>query len=135
VSERTSAGGFKPIAKGVAIFAIGIVVGLAMALWWATTRPRSLLTTGLYPDWKVNAAQFDVRVRARFPVGTPASMLVKQLEAEGFAPTWFEANGEYGAERYEGDFVCNVAARVYWRVGQNAKLTAIRGIYREEGCL
>jgi hypothetical protein len=65
----------------------------------------------------------------------PASKLVAELDAEGFQATWFELAGEYGAKRDEGMFPCNVTARVIWRLGRDGAVSAVRGRYREEGCL
>ena len=125
----------RPAVKGIAVFSSGIIIGLAVALFWTSTRPPSSLTKNLPSGWNEASAQLSARVRTRFPVGSPAYKLTDALEAEGFRPTWFELNGEYGAERAEGNYVCNVVAGVFWRVGQNGALSAVRGTYREAGCL
>ena len=119
----------------VAAVAVGLIVGFAIALWWTTWRGTSALTANLDPNWKTASAQFDSRLHGRFPIGTPIWKLSNELKSQGFKPTWFEENGEYGAMRNEGSFVCNVAARVYWRSADNRTLSAIRGAYHEEGCL
>ena len=119
----------------IAAVTVGLVAGFVIALWWTTSRATSALTANLDPDWKTASAQFDSRLRGRFPIGTLIWKLSKELESQGFKPTWFEENGEYGAMRDEGSFVCNVAARVYWRSADNRTLSTIRGAYREEGCL
>ena len=121
--------------KYIGIFAIGLVVGLLAAACWTTIRPRSPLTANLSWNWQESSARFDARVRDRFPLGTPISRFTADLGAEGFKPTWYEIGGEYSAVRDESNVVCNIAARVYWRVGKNDTLAAIRGLYREEGCL
>ncbi|MCW6528613.1 hypothetical protein NED98_00015 [Sphingomonas sp. MMSM20] len=125
----------RPFALGVGVFASGIVLGLAAALYWTTARPPSSLTKDLPGGWNDASSQFDARIRRRFPIGTSAQKLIDGLGAEGFQPTWFEAAGEYGAKRDEGSFVCKVAARVFWRLDQNGVVSAIRGTYHEEGCL
>jgi hypothetical protein len=124
----------KPSGKGIAIFAAGMLIGLVCGLSWSTVRPQSSLTKGLPSNWDAASAQFDARLRARFPVGTPVWDLATGLEAEGFQPSWSEVNGEYGAKRDESDLVCRIAARAYWRVGPDGGISAIRGLYREEGC-
>lgn len=121
--------------KDFALFGSGVIVGLAIALWWATARPPSFLTKDLPLDWSAGSSEFDARIRARFPVGTPVGKFINALSAEGFEPTWSEQNGEYGAMRDESSFVCNIAARVYWRPGNDGTVSAVRGIRREEGCL
>jgi hypothetical protein len=125
----------KPNGKGIAVFAAGLVIGLGAAIWWATMQPRSYLTANLPANWNEASAVFDARVRTRFPVGTPIPRFTSELDAEGFKPTWHETDGEYGAKRHEGDFVCNIVARVYWRAGKNDAVAAVRGLYHEEGCL
>lgn len=85
---------FKPSGKDVAVFATGIVVGLAVAFWWPTAPPPSPLMKGLSSNWKAASSQFDARIRVRFPTGTPIRELTNELGAEGFKPTWFEANEE-----------------------------------------
>ncbi|QKS01562.1 hypothetical protein F9288_19515 [Sphingomonas sp. CL5.1] len=125
----------RPFAREIIVFASGIVVGLAAALYWTTAQPPSPLTKNLPSGWNDASSQFDARIRRRFPIGTSAQKLIDELAAEGFKPTWFEAAGEYGAKREEGSFVCNIAARVFWRLDQNGAVLAIRGTYHEEGCL
>lgn len=122
-------------ARGIVVFSSGIIVGLAVALFWTSALPPSSLTKDLPSGWTEASSKFDARIRTRFPVGSSAQKLIDGLGEEGFKPTWFETEGEYGAKRDEGSFVCNVAARVFWRVGQNSMVSAIRGTYREEGCL
>jgi hypothetical protein len=122
-------------ARWIVVFSSGIIIGLAVALVWTSERPRSALTEGLPRGWNDASSQFDARIRSRFPIGSSAQKLIEGLGTEGFKPTWFETKGEYGAKRDEGSFVCNVAARVFWRVGQNGVVSAIRGTYQEEGCL
>jgi hypothetical protein len=119
----------------IAAVAVGLIAGFVIALWWTTSRATSALTANLDPNWKTASAQFDSRLRRRFPVGTPIWKLSNELKSQGFKPTWFAANGEYEAMRDEGSFVCNVAARVYWRSADDRTLSTIRGAYREEGCL
>jgi hypothetical protein len=125
--------------KGLAIFAVGFVVGLgvalAVALWWTTSRPPSPLTAGLPSEWKAASAQFDARVRARFPPATPIPKFLSALNAEGFEPTWFEAGGAYGLKRKESDFPCVIVARIHWRAEQDGTVSNVRGRYGEDGCL
>jgi hypothetical protein len=121
--------------KGIVIFAAGCVIGLIAAEPWTRMRPPSPLTAGLPGSWAAASATFDARVRARFPTGIPAQKLADDLAAEGFRPTWYEADGQYGAKRDESSFACNIAARIHWRVGKDGNVTAIQGLYREEGCL
>lgn len=126
---------FSVIGKALAIFALGLIFGLGLALYWTTSRASSPLTTGLPSEWKAANAQFDARVRARFPIGTLIPKFLSELNAEGFEPTWFEADRFYGVKRKEQDFPCVIVARIYWRAGQNGTVTAVRTHYGQEGCL
>jgi hypothetical protein len=126
---------FRPTGKIAATFAIGLIAGLGIASWWTTVRSPSSLTAGLPPKWKAASSLFDARVRARFTSGTPSWTFINGLRKEGFEPTWFEVDGQYGAKRIEGSFPCKIVARVYWRVGKDNTVSAVRGLYREEGCL
>ena len=122
-------------ARELLMLTSGIIIGFAIVVFWVLARPPSRLIEGLPRGWGNASSQFDARLKARFPVGSSTNAIIDGLAAEGFTPTWFEADGEYGAKRDEGSFVCNLAARVFWRVGQTGTVSAIRGTYREEGCL
>ncbi|WP_122315242.1 hypothetical protein [Pseudomonas cichorii] len=125
---------FKPPGKSIALFATGITVGVVFTFCWITAQPSAALTQGLPSEWKAASAQFDLRIRERFVIGIPTWQLIEQLKAQGFTPTWYEVDGEYGAMRSEDRFVCRIVARVYWRPGPSGTVVAIRGQYREEGC-
>jgi hypothetical protein len=99
----------RPSAGGIGVFFGGIIIGLAVSLFLSSARSASSLTSGLPSGWGNASSQFDARIRSRFPIGSSAQNLIDGLGAEGFKPTWFETEGEYGAKRDEGSFVCNVA--------------------------
>lgn len=109
---------------------------LAVAVW-ALWRPPSALTHDLSVDqgWAAASATFDARVRRRFPPGTPLWQFASELEAEGFAPSWYEVGGDYGAVRREDDFPCVIVARVTWRPDGARRVASARGSYRREGCI
>lgn len=125
----------KQATKTFAILFAGVAAGTTVACWWMARQPRSPLTAGLPADFVNASTEFDARIRAQFPLGMPIWKFTKRLEMEGFRPTWFVVNGESNAFRSSGNFVCNIAARVYWRAAQDGTLEAIRGVYQEEGCL
>ncbi len=131
----TSRGKILRVGKIIALLVSGIAVGFVLTSWWGALRPSSQLTEGLPSVFADASTEFDARVRARFPLGISVWKLADELQAEGFNPTWFEPTGEYGAKRTEDSFVCNIAARVYWRLAGNGTLSSVRGVYGEEGCL
>lgn len=127
--------GIKQAAKIIVFLLAGMAIGATLASLWIVRLPQSSLTADLDSNFDAASAQFDSRVRAEFPIGTPAWKLTNRLEREGFKPTWFVVDQELSAYRSEGSFVCNIAARVYWRPAQDNTIETIRGVYREEGCL
>ena len=89
--------------------------------------------------------EFDRRLRASFPIGSAASQLEGELERQGFVrldspaakgrPLAGGTKGEMVRMRPEDRFPCAQAAYVFWRTDNDGRLVAIRGDYREEGCL
>lgn len=112
-----------------------MVIGVVIVLMWDSVRTPSFLTKGLPTSWTDASAEFDRRLRVRFPLGMPAGDLIRALHKEGFKPTWFERAGYYGAVKPEGWLPCSVAARVRWQPGPGDTLAYIDGSYQEEGCL
>ncbi|MBB5711626.1 hypothetical protein [Sphingomonas xinjiangensis] len=122
--------------RSIVLTALGcFFAGAVFAVLLFRSGSPSALTGDLDSEWRKASVQFDTRLRERFPPGTPIASLARELQEQGFAPTWYEVGGEYGAVRQEGNFPCSVAARVYWQPGPNSTLASIRGVYREEGCL
>ncbi|MEX5571580.1 hypothetical protein Q1J52_01430 [Pseudomonas lijiangensis] len=125
----------KNLTKNAVLYSGGIAIGIVVVLLWDSVRSPSSLTDGLPPEWNNAAEQFGSRLRTRFPVGMPAEDFIRELNNEGFKPTWFVSGGYYGAVRKEGSIPCRVSARVYWRLGPGDTLAFVGGDYREEGCL
>jgi hypothetical protein len=63
--------------------------------------------------------------------------MLTELQRQGFSlqPIATVDTDEREAVRQEDNFVCNIAARVYWRTSADGKIVSVRGVYREEGCL
>ena len=125
----------RKLTKNAVLYSVGIAIGIVVVLLWDSVRSPSSLTDGLPHEWNNAAEQFGSRLRARFPVGMPAEDFIRELNSEGFKPTWFVSGGYYGAVRKEGSIPCRVSARVYWRLGPGDTLAFVGGDYREEGCL
>jgi hypothetical protein len=87
--------------------------------------------------WAEASAEFDHRLKARFPAGSSEDALIAELRREGFVKyDWrYDVAQEHQAWRTENDFVCNKDAIAFWRANAAGVLTAIRGVYREAGCL
>ncbi|MEN1835390.1 hypothetical protein AAIM60_21160 [Pseudomonas lijiangensis] len=125
----------RTLTKNAVLYSVGIAIGIVVVLLWDSVRSPSSLTDGLPREWNNAAEQFGSRLRTRFPVGMPAEDFIRELNSEGFKPTWFVSGGYYGAVRKEGSIPCKVSARVYWRLGPGDTLAFVGGDYREEGCL
>ena len=121
-----------------ACLAIAVVSSFGTSMWIAGNRqPKAPLTTNLAGEWKILSAEFDRRVKAHFPIGTSVGEMGHELQKQGFSlADWGSAmDQERVAVRREDNWVCNQAAYVHWHADGNGRLTAIKGDYREEGCL
>jgi hypothetical protein len=100
-------------------------------------KPPVALTAGLTGTWDRVTLDFDNRVKAAFPIGTSVKAMGAELQREGFSRADWESlsEQEHEAVRREDNFVCKQAARIHWRASGEGRLTAIRGLYHEEGCL
>lgn len=130
------------LARWAARLAVCLAVA-AVSSWstwaWMTIRPRPAvpLTAGLSGKWEDVSNEFDRRVKASFPVGTPVGQMGTELQRQGFSRNDWSSSieQEHEATRREDNGICNKAADVYWRADGEDRLTAVRGVYREEGCL
>ena len=127
-----------------------ITVLVCIALLWVIFRSKQTapLTANL-PNvptgWESMKVEFDRRLKASFPIGSAASQLEGELERQGFVrldspavkgrPLAVGTKGEVVRMRPEDRFPCDQAAYVFWRTDNDGRLVAIRGDYREEGCL
>jgi hypothetical protein len=95
------------------------------------------LTTGLHGKWTDISAEFNRRIKLRFPIGSSDEDMAKELQREEFYRyDWTTSvTDQHVARREEDDLVCHKAAYVYWRVDDKHQLTSVEGEYREEGCL
>jgi hypothetical protein len=95
------------------------------------------LTTRLGKTWAQASADFDGRIKSRFPIGSSVLDMGTELRHDYFVRTdWTTSLAEeHGARREENDMVCHRGVYVFWRADAANKITAIRGEYREEGCI
>jgi hypothetical protein len=114
---------------------LAALVGSGLSLAVEYRQAKSSLTADLQGStWAAQSADFDGRLRRSFPQGTPESHLINALKAEDFHPDWSSSYNEHQAVRREDSFVCSVGAYAIWQVDRESKLTAVRGVYQEEGC-
>jgi hypothetical protein len=130
------------LARWAGRLAVCVVVAAvsSCSTWaWMTTRPRTAvpLTAGLSGKWEDLSNEFDRRVKADFPIGIPVEKMGAELQRQGFSrQDWSSSiETEHAAVRREDNGVCNQAAYVHWHADGEGRLTAARGVYREEGCL
>jgi hypothetical protein len=120
------------------VFAIVLIAGTSV--WCSLTLKEKEpvpLTKGLHGKWADVSKEFDLRVKAAFPLGLPVESMGDELSRQGFSrEDWAtSADKEHRAVRDESNFVCNQGAIIYWRANSEGKLTSIRGEYGERGCL
>jgi len=125
------------IGIGAAISSISILGTLAYVA--VQPKPSVPLTTDLHGEWATVSREFNRRVTSRFPVGSSEHKMTDELRREGFSrDDWNYANAkgdEAKAMRRKDGFPCAQAAYVYWRADGMGRLTAVKGVYQEEGCL
>ena len=79
------------------------------------------------------SAAFDAKVKARFPIDTPMTVMGSELQLEKFVrQDWIDLQGrEHYASRYDGGGgVCKNTALIYWKSDENDRLTSVRGEYQ-----
>jgi len=124
------------IVGAVVISAISIVGTLVWAALQMEPKPVPL-TKDLSGTWAQMGSELTKRVQKSFPVGSSVSDMASELRKQGFVrQDWTTSlNEEHEARRDENSWVCDQAAYVFWRADDKGRLTAVRGQYREEGCL
>jgi len=74
---------------------------------------------------------FDHRIQTRFPVGSSAAGIARELRNQGFSPS--PDHGDTAAEHvysYEGGhFPCEFTWNVVWTASSADTVTSIRGVY------
>jgi hypothetical protein len=73
------------------------------------------LARGLPRDFETGQAEFTRRLRARFPVGSAETDLLRELEAQGFRNHFEDRSRRYTDIEKRG-LPCNVLWRVLWRI-------------------
>ncbi|MBB5713142.1 hypothetical protein FHT02_004411 [Sphingomonas xinjiangensis] len=103
--------------RSIVLMALGcFFAGAIFTLLLSGGGPPPSLTDDLDPEWRKATVQFDTRLRERFPAGTTIASLARELQEQGFEPTWYEVGGEYGAVRQEGNFPAR------WRLASTGNL-------------
>jgi hypothetical protein len=100
------------------------------------SRPDSSLTDDLPLGWDIASREFNRRITARFPPGSSAVEMARELAEQGFAPvSWWMDGPVHAAVRDESHFPCRIAAEVNWRADATGRIASISGRYGEHGCL
>ena len=146
-SEPWGSGGLRASALALWASCVAVAVVSSGSAWaWMTFQPRptepasplpSPLTAKLHGEWKAISAEFDSRVRASFPIGSPEGQMMAELERQGFSPesvAW-AGESEHATKRPENDWVCHKSAYVLWRTDTEGRLTSVRGLYLLQGSL
>ena len=119
-----------------AVISVVSVVGTLAWQWVGRLDARSPLAAGLRGKWADMSSEFNQRIQTRFPLGSSAVEMARELVSQGFQQQdWVAAEGSgHVATRREDGLVCRKAAYVFWQTSLEGLLTEIRGQYREEGC-
>lgn len=112
---------------GAAFFLAGVVVG---GRGYRGTPALLQNLTGGVQDVK---AQFDRRIRERFPVGSSEEQLTAELRGADFHPAWEQKAGWRHASYDRPGLPCRTFAHVQWQA-EAGRITAISGSY-SRSCL
>jgi hypothetical protein len=108
-----------------------------MAWMRARVRPGAPPTAGSRGEWKDVGDEFDRRAKVRFPIGIPVGQMETELRRKGFSRNdWIcSIDRKHKARRREDIGIRNRSADGDWRADDEGRPTAVRGVYRQEGCL
>jgi hypothetical protein len=125
------------LGASIGIAAISVVGTRVWVISAQYTKPKVPLTAGLEGGWAAMSNEFDRRVKNSFPVGSLEKLMAAELQRQGFSREDWHSSTEQESEaaRREDTWMCIQAARIYWRADSEGRLTTIRALYREEGCL
>jgi hypothetical protein len=115
-------------------FALAGVLASAATLAWGGVDGPSSLTAGLPREFRTASETFNAKVQKRFPPGATETSVIAELSRQGFKAGEGRGN-EKEMFRRRFSLICNLAFRVYWTADAAGRVSAIRGVYREEGCL
>jgi hypothetical protein len=112
-----------------------LLAGLAfVAGRGAGFRPLPEIVATLPNDESAFSQEFDDRLRQRFPIGSSEDKLLVFLASENFVPDWRRRDDPNASFFVQNGFICQKAARVFWRANAAGTLTEVRGSY-ESQCL
>jgi hypothetical protein len=122
-----------------ALWIVSLLVAWSLGFLSAQSQtPDSALIQGMDgKSWAEASAEFDRRVKSRFPIGTAESDLSRQLMADGFdLMTWSPQAGEDKVAMLSWlTLTCRQQVAVYWQADSAGKISNIGGSYGEGGCL
>jgi hypothetical protein len=84
-------------------------------------------------SWDDQNAAFRRRLISDVPLGSPETLLVSTLKAQGFTRSWGPA--DHQADLEWTTLVCGMGAHVNWQVDANDRVIQLQTRYHEEGCL
>jgi hypothetical protein len=116
----------KPLLIAVAIVTTPFIYGLCLPLGAAW---------GLPPTLQAASAEFDRRIQAEYPPGTPEASIIRGLWWQGYgspqqrcgtASDCAEAP-KFVLAQSEMSLVCRSSWSVEWRADKNGKITSVKG--------
>lgn len=104
-------------------------LGLALSLGACVSAPP--MARNLPGDIRQADREFDRRLKARFPVGSASSVMVRALTAEGFEPS-HARNADPSTHVYQferGTFPCSFSWNVFWTSDDADRVADVSGTY------
>ena len=114
---------------GILIFVLAVA---AVGEIWLSSRPSAPPLASNLPNNLIDAdREFDRRIHERFPIGSSAADLIRELRQQGFDPSPDRADSPllhvYSLRR--SGFPCNLELRVIWTADGSGTVTMADGAY------
>jgi hypothetical protein len=113
------------------VLIVAVLSSVGTTLWHEYSRlfrpsPPPPLAQGLSRTFTEASAQFDQRIRERFPMDSLETELIGELRGQGFKAEWTQTGQPRQAAFTQSGFPCVVAWVVSWNANEVGRLTAIQ---------
>jgi hypothetical protein len=114
------------------IVIIVLVVAGGGLFWFLNQDQLPELLTNMPIETDQLSSAFNQRIVTRFPVGSPETNLVKELQKDGFAIKTFDGDSHIATYTHYGNFFVDPFRRdasVTWKTDSHGSINAISGTY------